>query len=98
LKKTLGAVGKMAGVPEWAAKLIEDIGELKGTTGQILEQAKKTNGTVSDLKTWKECHEKEHATSAGAKKVKGDLWSKCYAIGEKVVIIIAGIWIGKVMK
>jgi hypothetical protein len=67
-------------------------------TAKILEQTVKTNGRVMELENWRICHEKDAAASAGAKKVKGDLFSKVYSIGEKVVIIIAGVFIGRWLK
>lgn len=67
-------------------------------TQQILEQTTKTNGRVSKLEIRVDCLESKNDTATGAKQIKNSIGSKCYSVGEKVFIIIAGILIGRVLK
>lgn len=88
----------MEQVPDWALRLIEDVGEMKGTTRQILDQTTKTNGRVTKLEGRVDCLESKSDNADGKNEVKKCIWRKAYSIGEKVFIIIVGIVIGKVIK
>jgi hypothetical protein len=93
LEKTLEAVAKMT-EQEYHELLIR----LDERTQQILEQTTKTNGRVTKLETRVDCLESKNDTATGAKQIKNSISSKCYSVGEKVFIIIAGILIGRVFK
>ncbi len=76
-------------VPSWAAKLINDVGELKGTTRQILDQTTKTNGRVSNLERRVDDIEAKNDTAAGGGAVKKSFWRHVWDVGK--IVIAAGI-------
>lgn len=79
-------------------KLQEQVGEMKGTTELILAQTTKTNGTVADLQRRVDDLEKSRDTKEGAASIKKSIWSKCYALGEKIIILGMGVLFGKIFK
>lgn len=76
-------------VPNWALKLIEDVGKLNGTTDQILTQTQKTNGRVTSLESRVNILESQSDTSAGARAAKKSFWDHFWEVGK--IIIAAGI-------
>lgn len=80
------------------AKIFEMLGKLDERTIQILEQTKRTNGRVTKLEDRVDELESNGDAAAGAKAVKSSIGSKCYSVGEKVFIILAGIFIGRAFK
>ena len=82
--------------------LQKQVSSIDGRTAQILEQTKKTNGSVSDLQqrvtTIETKMATEKAASSGAGEVKKSIGSKAWAVTERAIGVILGIAIGKVMK
>ena len=80
------------------AKIFEMLGKLDERTIQILEQTRKTNGRVNHLEERVDELESASDTTAGAKQMKKTFFERSYQIGEKVALLIFGLWIGKVWK
>jgi hypothetical protein len=74
------------------------LGTLDERTKLILEQTQRTNGRVTKLELRVDGLEKVDDTAAGAKQVKKTIFEKCYQIGEKIALLLFGLWIGKVWK
>lgn len=82
--------------------LQKQVSIIDGRTVQILEQTKKTNGSVADLQrrvtTIETTMAAEKAASSGAGQVKKSIGNKVWAVTERAIGVILGIVIGKVMK
>lgn len=79
-------------------KIFEMLGRLDERTELILEQCQKTNGRVTKLECRVDAIESKNDTAAGAKAVKKSFFERSYQIGEKIALLIFGLWIGKVWK
>ncbi len=79
-------------------KIFEMLGTLNERTKLILDQTTKTNGRVTALEKRIDCLESKSDTAAGAKQMKRSFFEKSYQIGEKIALLVFGLWIGKVWK
>jgi len=90
----------MNNVPQWAVLLIEDVGKVKGTSEQILEQMKKMNGTLYSHDQRIDAIERARAEEEGAAKVKGKSESRRWevvrsgisaAIGAGITLVVGAM-------
>ncbi|MBW2084427.1 MAG: hypothetical protein JRI54_00125 [Deltaproteobacteria bacterium] len=73
----------------------EEQGKQRGTLEQILEQAKRTNGTLRDHESRLRVLEQVQNQSAGAAGVRKTIWKRVWSAGERLGYLLAGIIINE---
>jgi len=76
-------------------KLCENVGYIRGTVDQILEQQKEQNKRLDGHDEQIQALRNERLQAAGAAGVRGKLWARVWSVVERTVILILGILFGR---
>ena len=74
------------------------LGRLDERTVLILEQTTKTNGRITRLEERVDFLEQNRAAVDGEQQVKKAVFARVYDFGEKFLVMLGGILIGRLIK